>query len=133
MDIVIKNCNNIDEAKIAIQPARLNVKYGPNGIGKSTIAKAIALNVEGGGAKLAELQPFKYRGDNSAEKQPRIQGADGLKSIAAFNEGYISQFVFQPDEILRNSFDIFIRNADYDAKMREIEGMVDHIQQTILK
>jgi energy-coupling factor transporter ATP-binding protein EcfA2 len=133
MDIVIKNCNNIDEARIAIQPARLNVKYGPNGVGKSTIAKAIALNAEGGGANLTELQPFKYRGENSADKQPQVQGADNFKSVATFNESYISQFVFQPDELVKNSFDIFVRNADYDAKMREIEEMVGDIQQIFRK
>lgn len=133
MDIVIKNCNNIDEAKIAIQPGRLNVKYGPNGIGKSTIAKAIALSAADGDAKLVELQPFKYRGDHAADKQPQVQGAESFKSVATFNEGYISQFVFQPDELVKNSFDIFIRNADYDDKMREIERMVADIREIFRK
>ena len=33
MDIVIKNCNSIDEAKINITPNTLNIKYGANGTG----------------------------------------------------------------------------------------------------
>ena len=43
MDIVIKNCNNIVNGTIKIVKGCLNVKYGINGTGKSTIAKAIKL------------------------------------------------------------------------------------------
>jgi ABC-type Mn2+/Zn2+ transport system ATPase subunit len=133
MEISIKNCNNIDDAKIAIEPKRLNIKYGANGIGKSTIARAIALATEDGGKRLRELQPFKYRGSADPDKQPAVDGAGDFKSVAIFNDSYIGQFVFQPDEIVKNSFDIFIRNEDYDAKMREIEGMVSDIRETFRK
>lgn len=61
MDITIENCNNIDETEIKISEGKLNIKFAPNGTGKSTIAKAINLNI--GGRELNELTPFKYRGD----------------------------------------------------------------------
>ena len=41
MEIIINNCNNIKEAKINIEENKLNIKYGLNGTGKSTIASAI--------------------------------------------------------------------------------------------
>ncbi len=133
MEIVIKHCNNIDEARITIEANRLNVKYGPNGLGKSTIARALALNSADRGAGLRELLPFKYRERAEAAKEPKVHGADALKSVATFNEGYISQFIFQPDELVKNSFDIFVRNTDYDEKMREIEGMVSDIREVFRK
>lgn len=36
-EITIENCNSIDKAKIEIKRGVLNIKYGPNGLGKSTI------------------------------------------------------------------------------------------------
>lgn len=41
MNIKIKNCNNIKEANISVEKDMLNIKYGMNGTGKSTIAKAV--------------------------------------------------------------------------------------------
>lgn len=127
MDISIKHCNNIDEAHITFQPNMLNIKYGANGTGKSTIARAIELSTKG---ELQLLRPFKYRGLVAADKEPSIAGAEVFASIAVFNEAYVNQFVFKQDEVLKNSFEIFIRNADYEAKMRQIEQLVSEIQDT---
>ena len=41
MKVNIKYCNNIIEGTINIEVNKLNIKYGENGIGKSTISKAI--------------------------------------------------------------------------------------------
>jgi len=41
LEVTIENCNSIDTAAILVTEGCLNIKYGPNGIGKSTIAKAI--------------------------------------------------------------------------------------------
>lgn len=133
MEVVIKNCNNIDHAKFALQPKRLNIKYGPNGIGKSTLARAIALSLEDGGTKLTRLLPFKYSRDSSPEKQPSVSGVEEMHTVMIFGEDYVNQFVFQRDEIVKNSFDIFIRNADYDQKMAEIEAMVVEIREAFSK
>jgi ABC-type multidrug transport system ATPase subunit len=128
LNIVIKNCNNIDDAKICLHVGRLNLKYGPNGIGKSTLAKALTSRLEKNGVNLLQLQPFKYRGDSTLERQPSVGGADAVKSVAIFNEEYIEQFAFQRDEVVKNSFEIFVRNAEYDQKMKEIEALVAEIK-----
>lgn len=109
MELVIKNCNSIDEAKIKIEENRLNIKYGINGTGKSTIAKAIELYVKND-KNLKELTPFKYIGNENNEFQPSIEGAETLKSVSIFNDNYINQFVFKQSEVISNSFDIFIKN-----------------------
>jgi AAA15 family ATPase/GTPase len=127
MKITIKHCNNIDEAEIIIELGRLNIKYGPNGTGKSTIAKAIELN-SNSKTNLSSLKPFKYRGTSELNQySPIIQGADDFKSVAVFNEEYVNQFVFKQDEVVRNSFDIFIRTGEYEKKMEEIDRLVSDI------
>ena len=59
MDVVIENCRNIDHAAISIEPGKLNLKFAPNGTGKSSIAKALVVAVTGTGA--SDLAPFKWR------------------------------------------------------------------------
>lgn len=41
MEVKINNCNNIEIGNIQILENKLNIKYGPNGVGKSTISQAI--------------------------------------------------------------------------------------------
>lgn len=129
MNIEIKNCNNIDLANITLYENKLNIKFAPNGTGKSSIAKALLLGVDGEQNLLSDLMPFKLRKENPEDKKPEINGADSIKKIMCFNEEYVSQFVFKPDELLSNSFDIFIRTDAYKKKEQEIEDLIHNIKQ----
>ena len=122
MDIIIKNCNNIDKANISIKKNFLNIKFAANGTGKSTIAKAIALNATDP-TTLSRLTPFKYFDENQklADLRPSVSGADEIKSVAVFDNTYIDDILFKRDELLTNSFEIFIKNDEYDQKFAEIE------------
>lgn len=132
MLLEIKNCNNIDEASIKIETGKLNIKYAINGTGKSTIVKAIAAFCNDDAQKKAELVPFKYRGDNN-KKLPEITGLDEIKTIAIFNEDYISNYLFQPDDLLKGTFDVFIKSPEYDAHMLEIQKLLQDVHDTFQK
>lgn len=128
MNIEIKNCNNIDSASISIAENKLNIKFAPNGTGKSTISKAIVLGTSDS-SDLGELMPFKLRKENPDKKQPEVKGAGALKNIMCFNEEYVTQFLFKPDELQSNSFDIFIRTDAYKQREQEIEELVSNIKK----
>lgn len=126
MDIEIINCNNIDFGRITIKENSLNIKYAINGTGKSTVAKAISAAVaENNGAtgRLTELTPFKHQ-EASIEVTPSVKGAHDINTVKIFDEAYINSFVFQQDELLKGSFDIFIRSEDFDAGAAEIDELV---------
>lgn len=129
--ITITDCNSIAEARITLRRESLNIKYGPNGIGKSTIARALVLNAEGGDA-LQDLLPFKYRQGNSGES-PAVLGADEIKSILVFDEHYVSQFVFQPDEVVRNSFEIFINTPEYQVGIEQLEAIFEDLRRIFVE
>lgn len=129
MNIEIKNCNNIDFAKITLEEKKLNIKFAPNGTGKSTIARAVFLGANEDPERLKELVPFKLRKDNPESKLPEVIGAGGLRNIMCFNEEYVDQFLFKPDELQNNSFEIFIRTDAYKQREQEIEGLVSNIKQ----
>jgi len=128
IQIEVKNCNNLDLAAISLEPHKLNIKFAPNGTGKSTIARAILYGLKGDQNLLNELMPFKLRKENPENKKPEVQGAEELKSIMCFNENYVSQFLFKK-EILNNSFDILIRTDSYKQKEQEIEALVCNIKK----
>jgi energy-coupling factor transporter ATP-binding protein EcfA2 len=123
MDIVIENCNNIDRASIAIKENFLNIKFAANGTGKSTIAKAITLNAAESG-DLKSLMPFKFIGANTTSDfaGPVISGADEIMSVAVFDTSYIDTVLFKKEELLSNSFEILIKNEEYDEKFADIEA-----------
>ncbi|MFI8593835.1 AAA family ATPase [Microbacterium sp. NPDC078428] len=126
--ITITNCNSVGEAVFSLRPSSLNIKYGPNGIGKSTIARALTLRAEGDGS-LEELTPFKHRADDNGPR-PSVDGADQITSVLTFNDIYVSQFVFQRDEVLKNSFEIFINTEEYKAGNEQIEAMFEELKTT---
>lgn len=127
--IDIQRCNNLDSAGISLSPQKLNIKFAPNGTGKSTIAKAVLLGVKEDQTLLNDLMPFKLRKNNPEKKKPAVSGAEMLKKIMCFNEEYVSQFAFKQDELVSNSFDIFIRTDAYTQREQEIEGLVSEIKQ----
>lgn len=129
MNLTIAYCNNIDAATISIEETRLNIKYALNGTGKSTVARAIELQLRGEGA-LKELTPFKLLDSTNEEHRPRVEGLAGMTSCAVFNDAYINQFAFQPDEILADSFNVFVRSPDYEKHLAEIETLTASIRAT---
>jgi len=129
MEFDIKNCNNIDSAKVFIDEGRLNIKFAPNGTGKSTISKAIIYSIQNNQDSLSELLPFKYRGSNPDNKKPEVAGTDNIEAVMCFNEDYVNQFTFKQDELVSNSFDIFIRNDAYKETEKEIDDIVQTIKQ----
>ena len=129
MRIQIENCNVIDSGSIDIEPHKLNIKYAIYGTGKSTIAKAIQAKVTGNEDGLKQLLPFQYEG-NADEHQPSISGLEDFHSIQIFNEDYVNQYVYQPDELIKDSFTIFVKTPDYDRNMAEITQLLESIGQT---
>lgn len=120
-NLTVENCNSIDRADLEITKGILNIKYGPNGLGKSTIARAIVSKAKADDT-LKLLMPFKSRGIASAPA-PKVTGIDGINSALIFDEDYVNQFAFQQDEVVKNSFDIFIKTPEYTATMEEIENL----------
>lgn len=127
MKIEIKNCNNIDQAAVTIEQNCLNIKYAPNGSGKSTVAKAIAAFVENDSEGLQQLKPFKYTQDAS-NHNPSVKGAEAIKAVKVFDEVYIDRFVFTSEGIMPNTVDIFVKSPQYDERMKRIDGLLRKMQ-----
>ena len=134
MKIDILNCNNIDQGAFEIRENCLNIKYAINGTGKSSLAKAVFYSVSDRLEKksqLLELTPFKYAGDPS--NAPEVKGTEEVSKVRIFDEAYVSDFIFQPDELIKGSFEIFIRNENYEKGFQAIESQVEAIRNLLIE
>lgn len=127
-EVKIFNCNNIEEGIVSIEDNKLNLKYAFNGTGKSTISKAIVAKIMNNQPELESLKPFKFHGQETGI--PVIEGLDRYHSIEIFNDDYVEQYVFQSDELIKGSFEIFIKTPDYDNHMIRIEELIKNIHDT---
>lgn len=123
--IKIQNCNNIVSGEIAICPDKLNILFGRNGSGKSTIAQAI-----GQASKGEALTDFAPYGLSSKEASPTIEGVT-FGTPAIFDDEYISNIVYQPDTLIKDTFEILIRSKDYDDAKEKIDNALLKIKTTI--
>lgn len=98
--IKIMNCNCIDDAEISIKANTLNIKYGLNGTGKSSISKAILYSSNQDTEELAKLKPY------NSNEEPNIENC-GFKKVRLFDESYVNRYLFESDSFLSNSYQVF--------------------------
>lgn len=127
MEITIRNCNNITNGTINIERNKLNIKFGINGTGKSTIANAIQYKIEKE-ENLNTLLPFSLRNENPDNLESIVEINEEIKSIFIFNEEYVKQFLFQQEELLHNSFEILIKTPKYIEITGNIEKQLEEIK-----
>jgi ABC-type cobalamin/Fe3+-siderophores transport system ATPase subunit len=123
--IKIQNSNNISNGEIVICANKLNILFGRNGTGKSTIARAIYLVSQG--KPLTELAPY---GISSEDVIPQIDGVP-IGNISIFDDEYVRQYVYQPDTLIKDTFQILIRSQEYDEAKKNIDEALSKIKTTI--
>ena len=144
MKIILKNCNSIDYGEVQLVENNLNMKYAINGTGKSTISKAIQGLVLD---KLDELIPFKYYDEKAKntmldEHKPVVEiYSDGqssggfiranspIQSVRVFDEDYVERYTLVGDDVVPNSFEIYVKTPDYEQKLKEIDSLIKDIKE----
>lgn len=125
MTIKIQNCNNISNGEICICTNKLNILFGRNGTGKSTIARVIYLASQG--KDLAQFAPY---GSLRTDAPPSIEGVIS-GGIAIFDDKYVSQYVYQQDSLIKDAFEILIRSEEYDEAKKNIDEALAKIKTQI--
>ena len=121
--IEIGNCNNITEAKISITENTLNIKYGCNGTGKSTISEAIRLKIEG--KSLDVLKPFTD--EENDDLNPVVNDIPFTK-VKVFNEDYIKNYLFKSEGLLGNSYSVLLQSKECEELEKKISDLLNELQ-----
>ncbi|MBN1054907.1 hypothetical protein DVW05_06025 [Clostridium botulinum] len=125
-NIKIINCNCIKEGNIEIENKMLNIKYGCNGTGKSTISKAILAKANNDIELLKLLRPYGIDTDD-AERQPDVENMT-YSTVRVFDESYVNSYLFKEKSFLENSFQVFLKSEECDKLTIEIEQLLSDLQ-----
>ncbi len=126
MLVHIENCNNIKTADICIEEQKMNIFFGRNGCGKSTIAKAMLLASEG--KDLDMLTPY---GIKETTDVPSITGIANKKAMV-FNDEYVRQYTYQKNSVIQNAFDVLVRTPEYDAAKSSVDNELQNLKTVII-
>ncbi len=123
--IEIDNCNNISKGSISLEKEILNIKYGINGTGKSTIAKAIRMKVLGEEVD-PELRTF------GGTDEANVTLSESIDRVEVFNEAFIENIVFDRNEVIKDSFNIFIKSERYDERVNRLNERLKTLKVDLL-
>lgn len=129
MELIIENCNCIKKAAISIEPNCLNIKYGMNGTGKSTIGKAIYYKSQDENLLINKLLPFGANLED-ADAIPKISNLE-FEKVKVFNEEYVSNSVLSRENFFENPYMIFLNTGECDQLENDIEKLLVTLQGAI--
>lgn len=124
-NIKIKNCNNIKDGDLTIKENYLNIKYGMNGIGKSTLSNAILLSSQG--KQLDELKPF----GSDDTSVPDIKIDKKFSHVEVFNEAFVNDIVFKESTVIANAFDVFVRTPEYERCREDLNNKLSILKSAL--
>lgn len=122
--IQIHNCNNIKDAALTIEPNKLNIIYGANGTGKSTMARVI-VEAQKDHPDFTPYTPF----NQSSANAPTVTG-DHFSRVVLFNDDYINQYAYQKDSVIKDAFEVFVRTSEYDNAKAEVDAALVGLRTT---
>ena len=123
--VELKNCNSILNGAISIEPNKLNVKYGINGTGKTTISKAMKFSKDT--EKLQDLKSYFSTEPASVSISP------SLNNILVFDEDFVSDVVFKENEVIENSFEVFLKTPNYDEKKQKVDSRLLSLHSIVIE
>ena len=119
--IEVMHCNCIEQAVISIKQGTLNIKYGPNGTGKSTISKAIKYFVNQDDEELLKLKPY------NSDRIPQINNCE-FRKVKVFDETYVNRYLFENRNFFDNSYQVFLRDRKLEALQASTESLLKGLQ-----
>ena len=117
----LKNVGCIDEGKINIVSKKVNIKFGPNGTGKSTIIKALRYKINDEKDFKKIITPF------NSDLEPLCDISGNIKSLVVYDKAYFDKLFVKREDLLNNTYEFAIKDSNYDNDVKEINESLKDI------
>lgn len=115
--IKLKNVGCIKEGNINIHENQLNIKFGPNGIGKTTIIKALRYKINGEQDLKRVITSF-----NNPEIEPSCEITEEIKNLAVYDKVYFDKLFTKREDLLNDTYQFAIKDETYDKEVERINA-----------
>ena len=122
IDITLKDVGCIEEGKVTIASNKLNIKFGPNGIGKTTIIKALKYRINNDSDMLKYITPL---GDHN--KKPSCELSGNIQNLAVYDKAYFDKLFTKREDLLNDTYKFVIKDSDYDSEVSKIKDSLKHV------
>lgn len=125
MEIKLENIRAISKGVITLDDNKINIIYGSNGIGKTTIIKAIEAKLNGTfDSDTDDFTPFFNR-----DAQPKIVlDQCPFSSVLIFNREYVDSYLYKSDDIANNSYSLIAKTPNYEAEIQTINRQIEEVR-----
>lgn len=122
MTVTISNVCNIKKAELEIEENYLNIKYGNNGLGKTSIARALMYSI-------TDVQKLKSLATYGSKEIPKVDFGDKtFNSCLYFNNDYVDKYLFLQKDILNGTYDLIIKTPEYEKTLSDVNDSLKIIK-----
>ena len=122
VEIKYNDCGNIKEGKLSIVSNKLNIKYGINGVGKTTLAKSLEGFINDDKTLINKYIPF---GTNDKPKVTHEQ----IESVLVYDQRYIKNYLYKKGDAINNTYEIAVKTADYDERNKKVNETLEELKK----
>ncbi len=123
MKIKVGYANNVKSVDLEIDQGYLNIFYGHNGTGKSTIAEAVK-------SKLNNEPLDKYKSLNFNDRDPIVDISKQL-NCAIYNQDFIDNVVFNKasGSFVNDSFELLVKDENISKLENDLTKMIEDVEK----
>ena len=120
--IELKNVGCIKEGKVTVHENQLNIKFGPNGIGKTTIIKALRHKINGEQDLKRVITSF-----SNPEIEPSCEITKEIKNLAVYDKAYFDKLFTKREDLLNDTYQFAMKDETYDKEVERINASLKKV------
>ena len=125
IEINIENVQAVKKATLTIKKNKINIKFGYNGIGKSSMGMMIDYHINHLTDKEKELTPF-------SDESPKISFSSNSfenNGCLSFNKNFIDEWLFKKKEsTIDKGYNVFFENSAIIENKNKLNGLLNEIK-----
>ncbi len=121
MKITVENCNNIRTCNLEVINKKVNLVYGLNGSGKSTIMNSIC-------AKLNNVDLTRFKSFScEITENPKVSFSENITSFRMFDQHFLNSIVFSENKLLSSdiSYELFVFDSKTVAETVKMKSIFE--------